>query len=122
MDAVITLLLKPFTNVAPLFVAAIRFSLARDNRTFQGLPLHSALAAKNTDARGGLIAVNLASGEIAAWVRREGVVRELYDVVFLPGVRQPAAIGFKADDITRLISVDEATRPVTLHQRCAARH
>jgi hypothetical protein len=34
-------------------------------------------------------------------------VRELYDVAFLPGVRTPAAIGFKTDEITRLISIDE---------------
>jgi uncharacterized protein (TIGR03032 family) len=87
--------------------AVIGLSLARENRTFQGIPLDSALATRNTDARCGLIGVDLTSGETVAWVRLEGVVRELYDVAFLPGVRQPAAIGFKSDEITRLISVDE---------------
>jgi protein O-GlcNAc transferase len=42
-----------------------------------------------------------------AWVRLEGVVHELYDGAFLPGVRAPAAIGFNTDEITRLISIDE---------------
>ena len=30
------------------------------------------------------------------WLRIEGVVQELYDVVALPGATRPAAIGFKA--------------------------
>jgi uncharacterized protein (TIGR03032 family) len=87
--------------------AVIGLSLARENRTFQGLPLDNALAAKGADARCGLVMIDLASGDTAAWVRLEGVVRELYDVAFLPGVRQPSAIGFKTDEITRLISIDE---------------
>jgi hypothetical protein len=41
------------------------------------------------------------------WVRIEGVVRELYDVAFLPDVRRPPAIGFKTDEIKRIISIDE---------------
>ena len=36
-----------------------------------------------------------------------GVVRELYDVAFLPGVRHPSLIGFKTDEIHRLITIDE---------------
>lgn len=83
-------------------------SLPRENRTFSGLPLDDALAAKDAEARCGLVMIDLASGDTVAWVRLEGVVRELYDVVFLPGVRQPAAIGFKTDEITRLIAVDES--------------
>jgi hypothetical protein len=53
------------------------------------------------------IAVCSSSGDILAWVQLEDVVRELYDVAFPPGVRAPAAIGFKIDEITRLISIDE---------------
>ena len=41
------------------------------------------------------------------WLRFEGVVRELYDVAVLPGVRNPAAIGFVTDEIQRVISIDE---------------
>jgi uncharacterized protein (TIGR03032 family) len=87
--------------------AVVGLSLARENRTFQGLALDGALAAKGVEARSGLIMVDLDSGDTVAWVRLEGVVRELYDVAFLPGVRQPSAIGFKTDEITRLISIDE---------------
>jgi hypothetical protein len=44
---------------------------------------------------------------MAHWVRLEGVVRELYDVAFLPGVRCPSAIGFRTDEIKYVISIEE---------------
>jgi len=86
--------------------AIVGLSLPRDNRAFQGLPLDAALKARNTEARCGLMIVDLKSGDTVAWVRLKGVVRELYDVAFLPGVRSPAAIGFKTDEIQRIISID----------------
>ena len=51
--------------------------------------------------------IDLASGDMTGWVRIEGVVRELYDVAVLPGVRRPSAIGFKTDEVNRVISIDE---------------
>ena len=35
----------------------------------------------------------------------EGVVEELYDVAALPGVLRPMAIGFRTDEIRRLITI-----------------
>jgi hypothetical protein len=35
----------------------------------------------------------------------ERTVQELYDVVTLPGVRRPMALGFKTDEIRRVVSV-----------------
>ncbi len=87
--------------------AVIGLSLARDNRTFQGLALDDALASRGAEARCGLIVVDLRTGDTVAWVRLEGVVRELYDVALLPGVRQPSALGFVSDEIRRVISIDE---------------
>jgi uncharacterized protein (TIGR03032 family) len=87
--------------------AIVGLSLPRENRTFQGLPLDEALKRNGAEARCGLVVVDLASGDTVAWVRLEGIVRELYDVAFLPGVRNPSAIGFKTDEITRIISIDE---------------
>lgn len=87
--------------------AIIGLSLARENRTFQGLPLDAALKSRNADARCGLDIIDLDSGDTVAWVRLEGVVRELYDVAFLPGVRNPSALGFKTDEILRVISIDQ---------------
>lgn len=41
------------------------------------------------------------------WPRPKGIVGELYDVAVLPGIRRPAALGFKSDEIRRVISVDK---------------
>lgn len=85
--------------------ALIGLSLARDNRTFSGLPLDEALKARDVEPRCGLAVVDLASGDMSGWVRIEGVVRELYDVAFLPGARRPSAVGFKTDEVKHLISI-----------------
>jgi hypothetical protein len=52
------------------------------------------LSAHNAEPRCGLIVVDLQTGNTVAWLRIEGVVRELYDVAFLPGIRKPSALGF----------------------------
>jgi uncharacterized protein (TIGR03032 family) len=88
--------------------AVIGLSLPRDNRTFQGLPLDERLKSQGAEARCGLIVVDMGSGEISGWVRIEGVVRELYDVAVFPGVRNAAVIGFKTDEIARIVSIDES--------------
>jgi uncharacterized protein (TIGR03032 family) len=87
--------------------AVIGLSLARENRTFQGLPLDAALGRRGAEARCGLIVVDIETGDTVAWVRLEGVVRELYDVALLAGVRQPSALGFLTEEIHRVISIDE---------------
>lgn len=88
--------------------AVIGLSLPRESRTFSGLPIDAALVARDVEPRCGLAVIDLATGDMAHWVRIEGVVSELYDVGVLPGARQPAAIGFKTDEIKRVISIDEA--------------
>lgn len=88
--------------------AIIALSQARENRTFQGLPLEAALKTNGAEARCGLIVVDISTGDVVAWVRIEGIVRELYDVAALPGVRNPSALGFKTDEITRLITIADA--------------
>lgn len=87
--------------------AIVGLSLPRADRTFQGLPLDAALAARNAEPRCGLIVVDTHSGDTVGWVRIEGVVSELFDVAILPGIRNPAAIGFKTDELARMISIDE---------------
>jgi uncharacterized protein (TIGR03032 family) len=87
--------------------AIVGLSLARENRTFQGLPLDGALAARGAEPRCGLLVIDINSGDTVEWLRIEGVVRELFDVAVLPGVRNPAAIGFVSDEIQRVISIEE---------------
>ena len=56
--------------------AVVGLSLARENRTFSGLA-RGALAARDVGPRRGLAIVDLARAAMIAWVRIEGVVREL---------------------------------------------
>lgn len=87
--------------------AVIGLSTCRENRTFSGLPLDDALAAKGASPRCGLLVVDLRSGDVVHSLQIEGMVRELYDVAVLPGVLAPAALGFKSEEIRRTITIDE---------------
>ena len=75
--------------------------------TFTGLALDDNLTARDAEARCGLLVIDLRSGDIVHWVRIGGVVEELYDVVTLPGVIRPMALGFMTDEIRRTISIEE---------------
>jgi len=87
--------------------AVIGLSLAREDRTFNGLPLDGALKARGTEPRCGLAIINLESGDMTGWARIEGVVRELYDVAVLPNVACPSLVGFRGDEVRYVISIDE---------------
>jgi uncharacterized protein (TIGR03032 family) len=87
--------------------ALIGTSKPRRNRTFSGLALDQNLKTRGAEARCGIQVVDLRSGDAVHWLRIEGVVDELYDVITLPGVRQPMALGFKTDEINRVISIEE---------------
>ena len=87
--------------------AILGLSMPRENRTFSGLPLDAALQSRHTDPRCGLASVDLENGDMIAWVRIEGVVRELYDVAVLPNVRRPSLIGFKTDEVRYVLSIDQ---------------
>ena len=65
------------------------------------------LAPDNAEARCGAQVIDLRTGDAVHWLRIEGIVDELYDVITLPGVRSLMALGFKTDEIRRVISIDE---------------
>jgi len=91
--------------------AIVGLSKQRENRTFSGLALDKELADRDAEPRCGLQVIDLAGGNCVHWVRLEGIVSELYDVVALRGVTRPMALGFKSDEIRRTLSIDEdATR------------
>lgn len=85
--------------------ALIGLSLPRENKTFSGLPLDDDLKARDAQPRCGLIVVDLRTGDTVHWIRIEGVVTEIYDVAMIPGLTRPMAIGTRADDIKRMISL-----------------
>ena len=61
---------------------------------------------REVEPRCGLLVIDLNSGDIVHWLRREGVVEELYDVVVLPGVARPMALGLVSDEIRRTVSLE----------------
>jgi uncharacterized protein (TIGR03032 family) len=89
--------------------AVVGLSRPRQDKTFSGLDLDQELARRGADARCGLQVIDLRSGDVVQWVRLEGMVTELYDVVVLPGAIRPMALGFKTDEIQRLISIGDAS-------------
>lgn len=87
--------------------AVVGLSRPRHDRTFSGLPLDDELRNKGVEARCGLQVIDLRSGDSPHWLRLEGMVSELYDVVALPGAARPAALGFKTDEIQRTLAVGD---------------
>jgi uncharacterized protein (TIGR03032 family) len=87
--------------------AVVGLSRPRDDKTFGGLALEEELAKRAADARCGLLVVALQNGDVAHWLRVDGLVRELYDVAALPQVTRPMALGFKTDEIERIIAIGE---------------
>ena len=73
-----------------------------------GLALEEELAKRVAEARCGLLIIDLRSGDVAHWMRVEGMVRELYDVVVLPQVGRPMVLGFKTDEIQRIVAIGES--------------
>lgn len=86
--------------------AIIGLSLPRESKTFSGLALEKGLKERNVEPRCGLAVIDLTTGDMSGWVRIDGVVRELYDVAVLHGVRQPSAIGFKTNEVKHVLSID----------------
>ncbi|RMG40699.1 MAG: TIGR03032 family protein [Planctomycetota bacterium] len=85
--------------------AIVGLSKPRHNRTFSGLALDVELQRHGAEPRCGVHVIDLRSGDAVHWLRIEGFIEELYDVVVLPGVRMPMAIGFKTDEIRRVLRV-----------------
>ncbi len=52
--------------------------------------------------------IDLRSGDVVHWLRVEGMVTELYDVAVLPQVVRPMALGFKTNEIHRIIAIGES--------------
>jgi len=97
---------------APGFVRGLAFSgdfailgLSQlRSSSFGGLALEQRLAADGQQAQCGLMVVDLTQGRVVHWLRFGNLVEELFDVVVIPGCRQPRALGLQEDAIERLVS------------------
>ena len=86
--------------------AVVGISAPRHNKTFSDLALEAELKRRGVEPRCGLVVIDLHSGDMVHWIRLDGVVRELYDVVVLPGVIRPMALGLVSDEIRRTVSLE----------------
>nr|MDZ8063516.1 TIGR03032 family protein [Nostoc sp. EkiNYC01] len=72
--------------------------------TFSGLLLEQRLTNLGKTSQCGLMVIDINTGETVHWLHLDGLVEELFDVVVLPGVRQPQALGFQSEEIERLVT------------------
>lgn len=86
--------------------AVVGMSLPRV-QSFSGLPFDEQMSRRDAEPRCGLAVIDLTSGDMVHWLHIGGIVQELYDVVSLPGVRRPSALGFRTDEIRRFLSIGE---------------
>lgn len=85
--------------------AVAGLSKPRRDQAFSGLALDQNLTARDAEARAGLVVIDLATGDVVHWLYIEGDIAELYDVVVLPNVMRPMALGVLSDEIRRAITV-----------------
>jgi uncharacterized protein (TIGR03032 family) len=81
----------------------VGLSLPRQNRDFSGLPLDDRLKRDEQQPRCMVQVIDQASGAAEHWIALGGLVRELYDLCWIPGRRTPMVVGFAQDQINRLI-------------------
>lgn len=81
--------------------AVIGLSKLRDNTFASGMAIKDRLERQHIPQRCGLIVVDLNSGNVVHWLTIDGVVSELYDVAFLPGITRPYTPGFSEPELHR---------------------
>jgi uncharacterized protein (TIGR03032 family) len=86
--------------------ALVGSSRFRDGGLYSKLPLDDALAEAGTGPKLGVFVVDVRTGQIAEWLLVDGPMHELFDVVALPGVRRPMALGLVNDEIDNQIWFD----------------
>ncbi|MGF1572034.1 MAG: TIGR03032 family protein [Sumerlaeia bacterium] len=86
--------------------AVVGLSKCRQERSFQGLSLDESLKQKNDSAKCGIQIINIITGNLEAWLEIDSLVEELYDVQIIPGVKRPQLLGFRNDEIQRIISIE----------------
>lgn len=86
-------------------IAAVGLSKPR-NKRFEGLDLDGELSKRDADAWCGVQVVSLNNGDVQHWIRFEGDMTEIFDVCFLPNVRNPMMVGLRTPEIRELITFE----------------
>lgn len=84
--------------------AVIGLSKLRENTFASGLTVKSKLDQANIPQRCGLLVVDTQTGHTVHWLTIEGVVSELYDVGFVPGITRPYTPGFSEPDLHKVVT------------------
>ena len=54
----------------------------------------------------GVQIISLANGDVLNWIRFEGDISEIFDIAFLPNVKNPMMIGLRTAEIRDLITFE----------------
>jgi uncharacterized protein (TIGR03032 family) len=84
--------------------AIVGLSLPRTSSTFQDLVLDSRLSSVG-GGQCGVQIIDIRSGKTVHSLLIDGVVKELYDVITIPGSICPLLVGFETDEIERMINI-----------------
>ena len=87
--------------------AVVGISKLRENKTFNDLPIGERLKKEGVKDQCGLKVVNLKTGDVSHSFSIGGVIEELYDVLVLPEIKRPAALGFKSAEINTRIKIGD---------------
>ncbi len=85
--------------------AIVTISKARDG-SFKELPLQGILEERGERAACGMLIVDLARGEIVESIFFDGKVAEMFDIVAIPGIRNPMSIGPATVEMIGSVSVN----------------
>ena len=88
-------------------VAAVGLSKPRNQR-FEGLQLDEELSKRDADPWCGIQIISLSNGDVMNWIRFEGDITEIFDISFLPNVRNPMLVGLRTAEIRELITFESA--------------
>lgn len=108
--------------------AVIGLSKLRENTFASGLSVVGRLEAQHIRQTCGLLVIDIRSGARVHWLSIEGVVEELYDVAFLPGISRPFTPGFSEPQLQREwvhgpageFAIDPMPQPVENTQQAAS--
>lgn len=94
-------------------IAAVGLSKPRNQR-FEGLQLDEELKKRDVEPWCGVQIVSLTNGDVMNWIRFEGDITEIFDISFLPNVRNPMLVGLRTPEIRDLITFETETTSETV--------
>ena len=91
-------------------IAAVGLSKPR-NKRFEGLQLDEELTKRDVEPWCGVQVISLTNGDVLHWIRFEGDISEIFDIAFLPNVKNPMMVGLRTPEIRELITFEPETKP-----------